>query len=193
MAMKPEIEKLVVALAHEAARRDHEVTNIVEMPQPLGIYASELYLRSSDFLDAVDTLVSARKDKHSHACYALLLHALELSLKSFLAARQEPKKELKRLGHNLAKLFDACVSMGLREDPVMRTFIEGVDDSHREHDFRYPTGFMLRVPRPDFSVGLLRKLNEAILPVIRRANSEDQLRFAEMTRDMKGKKIRWSD
>ena len=70
--------------------------------------------------------------------YFLLSHAIELALKSFLAAHGKRASDLKDLGHDLKKLVKEAVNRGLVLEPRTREDIELLSNAHTRHWARYP-------------------------------------------------------
>ena len=55
-----------------------ETIEIVEMPEPLGIFAAALLRRSVEYLDAFERLTTQQRPILIYASYFLLTHSLEL-------------------------------------------------------------------------------------------------------------------
>jgi len=83
-----------------------ESCETITIPQPLGLFAGELLQRADEYADAFERLDVASNQRFLYAGYYLLSHAVELTLKAFLATRGVPKADLsaRRLGHDLAAL-----------------------------------------------------------------------------------------
>ena len=163
------------------------------MPQPLGNFAHELFERAAEYLDAFSVLSSDARPKRYYASYFLLTHSLELFLKAYLAAKGRPKLEMRRVGHDLKKLIELCEASGIPTVAELRPLTFHMHEMNRDHDFRYPSGFNLNVPRPAECLRVLEGLQDAISPVVNAAAAIAQLNFAADTRHLKGKKIVWSD
>ncbi|WP_338821424.1 hypothetical protein [Bradyrhizobium septentrionale] len=71
---------------------------IIEMPQPLGFYAGQLYDRGIKYLNAFEMLTRdvKRIQEFYHPSYFLCAHALELFLKAYLAASGVAKLQLRK-------------------------------------------------------------------------------------------------
>jgi hypothetical protein len=171
------------------------LAEIVEMPQPLGIFAGELYDRGLEYWGAFRSLTDSDKTPYVYASYFLLAHSLELLLKSYLAARGVSKKELRahQLRHDLAKIYDRSSELGIPDVSNLRVFCLSVHEMNRDYDFRYPSGYNLHVP----SFRLCREIMEELLgkidPMVASVRVRAQLDHIADTLHLKGKKIRWSD
>jgi hypothetical protein len=163
------------------------------MPQPLGIFAGELLKRADEYLEAFERLSVSPGTELGFAMYFLFVHALEMLLKSFLAANDESKKTLVEYGHRLESLLERCTALGMPEVPDLAPYVSHFAEMNRHHDFRYPSGYNLTVPRAADCLEIYRHAREQILPVVARANMDAQLQFAADTRHKRGQKITWSD
>jgi hypothetical protein len=168
--------------------------SIVEMPQPLGLFAADLMERANEFLQVFERL-SEDTDGIRHAAYFTLAHSLELFLKSYLAANGVSKEELCRraLGHNLRAIYDRCEMASFPKIDYLRDFAYSVHHTNGDYDFRYPTGYILTVPSPVHCLHIMKQLKLALEPLISQASVSAQLQWMGDTRHLKGKKIRWSD
>jgi hypothetical protein len=103
---------------------------------PMGFhrYASE-YLRAAEGFEV--------KDGFSPVPYYLVCRSLELSLKSFLLAKGVPKKKFKErsLGHDLEKVFEKAISMGIDEfisfTPNHKAELEKANKYYASKGFEY--------------------------------------------------------
>ncbi|MER9125419.1 HEPN domain-containing protein [Mesorhizobium sp. M0959] len=163
------------------------------MPQPLGNFAHELFERAAEYLEAFAILADDARPKRYYASYFLLVHALELFLKSYLAAKGEPKVTIRRLGHELKDIFTLCEKLRIPAAAELKSFTLHMQEMNRDHDFRYPSGYNLNVPRPTECIRTVDALREAIFPIVNSAALIAQLNFAADTHHLKGKKIVWSD
>ena len=137
------------------------------MPQPLGIYANELYHRAKIYTEANAVLdVEANKD-FLYPGFFLLAHALELALKSYLAACEVSKDDIRDYGHDLKKLHTDCLEKGLPQVEDVDHLVRHLARMNKGPDFplRYPPGYFTSVPTP---AGCLAAM-EALLAVIGRA------------------------
>lgn len=76
---------------------------IIEMPQPLGLFAGQMCHRGAEYLEAFEIL--SANDLKYYPAYFLCSHWLELFLKSYLAASGLSKSKLResrnKKHHNL--------------------------------------------------------------------------------------------
>ncbi|WP_315919645.1 hypothetical protein [Mesorhizobium sp. SP-1A] len=166
-----------------------------EMPQPLGLFSGDLFDRGSDYLSAFKALSQLSNLRHRHAESFLLTHSLELFLKSFLVAHGTRKSELgrKALRHNLSHILDECDRVPIPQVPMLRALCNQLSEMNSDFDLRYPSGYNLSIPKPDFSIPVADALITAIKPFVDNARVKAQLNYAADTRHLKGCKIRWSD
>jgi hypothetical protein len=163
------------------------------MPEPLGVFAGELFKRGLEYLDALEIL-ALQNDQLLYASYFIFAHSLELLLKSFLAANGVKKKVIRyELGHKLPQIMDMCETHSIPHVANLIEFTAHTFEMNKDFDFRYPSGYNLSMPKPKDCISKARTLVAAIEPVISRAEIEAQLRFASETRIHRGQKIRWSD
>ncbi|TCU75306.1 MULTISPECIES: hypothetical protein [unclassified Bradyrhizobium] len=166
-----------------------------EMPQPLGIFAGEQLIRAHEYLDAFERLANTPEPRPLYPMYFLLAHSIELFLKSYLAARQITKKVLMRrdVRHNLIALLDLCEAHHLPVIADLRIYLASIQEMNGDHDFRYVTNYNLTVPSPAHCIGIVRRLELVISPIVDQARMESTIKHAAATRHLKGQKIRWSD
>jgi len=173
-----------------------QAEDVIEMPEPLGIYAQALLQRAGEFVDAFEALTGNRlRAEHPFPSYFLMAHGLELLFKAHLAANGHTKKQLSNvsLRHHPAKLKAKCDEAGLASIEHLSELANVFDEMNRHHDFRYPTSYILHLPNPVTCLLVARQLQAAIEPLIASVGVDAQLQFASETRHLKGKKIRWSD
>jgi hypothetical protein len=95
------------------------------------------------------------------ARYFLFCHSIELVLKAYLLSRGGTTKSLKKLGHDLTKLFQTCGIKGLKLDPDDVRRLCWLAETHNEYWARYP--------REDWSKGgvpTVEQLQENALRVL---------------------------
>jgi len=170
-------------------------TEYVEMPQPLGLFAGDLFSRGVEYLEAFEELTKRKDEKYLHASYFLFSHSLELLLKSFLTARGFKKNDIRKrpLSHDLPEIMRQCELKSIPHVSNLSAFVSHTFEMNRDFDFRYPSRYRLSMPRPAECALVARALVVAIEPIISRAAVEAQLQFASETRKDRGKKVRWSD
>ncbi|HTS42460.1 MAG TPA: hypothetical protein VMH84_18195 [Xanthobacteraceae bacterium] len=172
---------------------DMQEIEYIEMPQPLGIFAGDLYDRGIGYLSAFEVLSRENNQTLLYASYFLFAHSLELLLKSFLAARGTTKKAIRDFGHNLPEIFRACVQQSIPKVADLEPYVHHTFEMNRDFDFRYPSGYNLSMPSPKECVPIARALANTIEPIINRTRIDANLQFASDTRQFRGKKVRWSD
>lgn len=170
--------------------RKDDPTPYAVIDQPLGMYAGELTARSREYLDAAKAVAEAHPKALVHPKYYLLAHSIELALKAFLAAKGEPKRRLKKLGHALPDLATAAADKGLGEIEHFDVLIRHLWTINADYSLRYPVGYIQAVLRFDqaatIATTLLDAANAAVTPVYLR----DRLRFLSKYQD---KYVEWSD
>jgi hypothetical protein len=138
------------------------------MPQPLGLHANDLFHRAQLYTEANAVLDVENNKKFLYPGFFMLTHALELALKSFLAARGTPKVEIRAYGHNLKKLHKACLELGLPEVEDVDHLVRHMARMNKAPDFafRYPTGYFTSIPTPAGCLAAMEALLVAIGPYI---------------------------
>lgn len=171
------------------------ISEPVDLKKPVGIFAGELMVRSTEYRDAFRLLAGEGEVTLKYPAYFLLSHALELLLKSFLAAKLFGKSELSKfpLGHNIKKLYGSAIEKGLPHDREAERLVEAFDAMNSDHDFRYPSGYTLWLPSPRLCVPIYESLEAVIQPTVERAAVFAQASFAAETRHYAPRKIRFLD
>ncbi|WP_436282203.1 hypothetical protein [Rhizobium sp. LjRoot258] len=168
---------------------------IVEMPEPLGLFAGQLFDRAREYLSAF-RLLAEREGEMQFPKYFALTHAVELFLKSYLATQGIPKLDLrsgKKFGHQLDKLFVKCEELGMPVNAHLGDLIGELNEKNSDYDFRYPSNYILRLPSPRLCLEVILPLEGALLPIVTRERNRAQVQWAAETRHLRGCKIRWSD
>ncbi|TKB19161.1 MAG: hypothetical protein E5V75_08360 [Mesorhizobium sp.] len=167
-----------------------------EMPQPLGDFAGELLKRGRSYHEAFQILAERSEPGLSYPAYFLLAHAIEVILKSYLAAHGVSKRDLrfKPYGHDIDYIFSECERRGLVvTDQLMKPLIKQLAHINEGYDLRYPTGFHLSIWSPSLCIPSVDDLIAVIAPVVEKAAIMAQIQFATDTQHLRGSKIRWSD
>lgn len=169
------------------------IDDVIEMPEPLGLFAKQLFHRGSEYLEAFK--IVHQDERLKYPTYYLLTHSLELFLKSYLAANNVSKRDLrsKNLAHNLDKLHKRCVDIGMPNIPNLEHFAREFQHKNSDHDFRYPTNYILRIPSPKLCLEVMEPLRDTLRPIIGAIAMRAQLDWANETAHLRGRKIRWSD
>jgi hypothetical protein len=172
----------------------HTESQFIDMPQPLGLFAGDLYARGLEYLEAFKMLAARNDGKLQFASYFLFAHSLELLLKSFLAANGVEKSVIRyTLGHNLPEIMRVCNLNSISHVENLESFVAHTYEMNKDFDFRYPSRYRLSMPRPDDCAQIADALVAAIHSTVSQAAVGAQLQFASDTRVHRGKKIRWSD
>jgi hypothetical protein len=169
------------------------MSNYIDMPQPLGLFAGDLFKRGEEYLNAFAFLTADSEDKFQFSSYFLFAHSLELLMKSFLATCEISKKDIVSLSHRLPEILECCERHSIPKIENLSTYVAHTHEMNRNFDFRYPSGFVLTMPRPEECAPIAKALAAAIRPIVIKAALNANLKFASETRIHKGKKIRWSD
>jgi len=86
--------------------------------------------------------------------YVCLYYAIELSFKAFLSSRGHSLGDLKKIGHGLRDLSDACVmARFVYRDEAFSELINQIDG--RLHDLRYLQGDSIEVVTADEALNLV--------------------------------------
>jgi hypothetical protein len=104
-----------------------------------GILSSELWHRATTFISSAETLIGA--SRLDYPTYFLLSHALELTLKAYLAAKNVSEKDLRRkIKHDLTHAYAKANENGFRmDDERVPIAVQALAEFHSEYAFRYPT------------------------------------------------------
>jgi hypothetical protein len=104
---------------------------------PNGILANQFWAEAKAFLDAAKVLIDAGSS--SAATYFLLCHALELTIKSYLLAKDTPLDTVVRLRHNFVEAHTRAQELGLNiEGEHADALIQRLSEFHNQMIFRYP-------------------------------------------------------
>jgi hypothetical protein len=122
-------------------------------PQLSGTKAQQYMHRARMFREAAVTLPDYRNGEPFWPKYALITHAIELSLKAFAAhsidqGKPPPAKEPKQ--HDLIGWYRLAVDFGLSDEPNIADSIAALNEIHFGHFTRYPQH--PAKPLPDASV-----------------------------------------
>ena len=110
--------------------------------QPLTGNQAQQYLhRAWMFRDAAISLPDYAHAQQNWPKYALLTHAIELSLKAFAdhsvaTGKPPPAKKLKQ--HDLIGWYKLALKYGLRDEPGVAENIDILNELHLTHYTRYP-------------------------------------------------------
>jgi len=133
---------------------------VVEIPEPLPIFAKSLSDRSKQFFAAAQ-IVFKESPESAYPIYYLMTHAIELNLKAWLACKGTTKKALIALRHDLSKLVREAEKKGLPHVAKLETLCDRLQEMNENHDFRYPTGYNLHLPAIPLCIPIVNLLSEA--------------------------------
>lgn len=167
------------------------MNDVVEIDQPLGWYAGDLFDRGREYLAAFKFL-NDKEERFLFVGYFLLFHAVELLLKSFAASNGLSKRESRKIGHDIKELLEACEERKIPHIENLSVLVHQLAHMNKRHDFRYPTDYRLSVPRPDFCIQIIDNFISVIEPTITMVRIDALLDFSA-DKLLKGKKVRWSD
>jgi hypothetical protein len=117
------------------------------------VTSAQQYLhRARMFREAAISLSDYRNSEQYWPKYALLTHAIELSLKAFAQHSAENGKPHHKqpANHDLRGWYDLAVQYGLSDDPAVAANIDVLNELHQTHYSRYPQH--RSTPVPDASV-----------------------------------------
>ncbi len=120
-------------------------------PPPSGSSDAQQYLnRARQFREAAIRLPDSRSGEQNWPKYALVTHAIELTLKGFVfhsasskTIPDEPRQ------HDLVGWYEAAVRLGLEHDSTLAENIDFLNELHRTHFMRYPSRAAGAVPNPE--------------------------------------------
>src|SRR6516164_1890484 len=122
--------------------------------QPLTGTKPQHYLhRARMFKDAATSLPDYSNSEQYWPKYALLTHAIELSLKAFAdhsVATGKPPPVTEPKQHDLSGWYKLALQYGLRDEPSVAENIDILNELHLTHYTRYPQ--QRATPIPDASV-----------------------------------------
>jgi hypothetical protein len=99
-----------------------------------------IFLSPSELLQRAETFWTYHKASPNKPRYFLLCHAIELVLKAFITTRRPlTQDELNgTFGHDLTKLLDEAVRLGLTISPSAQSDIEKLTEAHMEYLVSHP-------------------------------------------------------
>jgi hypothetical protein len=119
--------------------------------QPSGTMAQQYMHRARMFQRATMGLADYSNGEQNLPKYALLTHAIELSLKAFALHSVATGKPFSRpSNHDLRAWYQLALQYGLRHDPSITEKINQLHELHFTHYTRYPQESA--TPVPDLSV-----------------------------------------
>jgi hypothetical protein len=120
-------------------------------PHQGGPMAQQYLHRARMFRAAAIQLVAYSNGEQFLPKYALLTHAIELSLKAFAIHSEAAGKQAgnRPKNHDLRGWYDLAIQYGLQDEPVISDNINRLSQLHFTHYTRYPQA--PAVPVPDLS------------------------------------------
>src|SRR5436190_723279 len=100
------------------------------MAQPQSVFLSPLEL-----LERAEAFWTYRKASSTKPRYFLLCYAIEVVLKAYIASRRSITEEKlkKTFGHDLTKLLDEAIRLGLTVSPSTQNDINKMTEAHTEY------------------------------------------------------------
>lgn len=114
---------------------------------PAAITPQSFLGEAKDIIRAIGILKDADEEKLNVPSALLGAHCLEISLKAFLLSRGFDEKALKKLRHNLEKIWAKSIEKGLELGQVPADWCQKLDACHD-----YP--YLLRYPRTNTALVL---------------------------------------
>jgi hypothetical protein len=133
--------------------RGHQTEENLKMPKTSNAHQMAFFRRAGEFFSAAEKLFTSESGPMAsrrwlYPIYFCYSHAIELVLKAFLRLHS-PEVEF---GHDLTRIYAACVREGLVIDPKndreIRTVVAFLDAGNEDAGFRYLFG---RGPLPDLT------------------------------------------
>ena len=106
---------------------------------PNGILANQFWIDAKAYVEAAEILIKSATPSISQPIYFLLGHALELTLKAYLLAKDVSPDYLFEIKHDLIKAHARASQLGLQvKGEHAAALIERLSDFHNAFIFRYP-------------------------------------------------------
>lgn len=130
-----------------------------------GNEAQQFLHRARMFRDATIRLVDYTSGGQNWPKYALLMHAIELSLKAYAKQREMHGATLGKppANHDLQAWYDLAIKLGLKDDRALAQNIAILSELHFSHYTRYPQ--KRSDPVPDLS-GIADETAEYLISTI---------------------------
>lgn len=140
---------------------------IIEMEEPLPIYAGNLLRRGSEYFEAF-RILARHNNPPKYPAYFLVFHAVELFLKSYLANNGFTKSDLKKqnIRHNIYSLYCLCEDRYFPDIKNLNNFITTINTMNDDHDFRYSKPYNLVLPNFILCTHFLNEIHLSISPKI---------------------------
>ena len=107
----------------------------------------DVFVSPFELLERAEELRTYQKASKARPRFFLLCHAIELVLKAYIASRRPiTDDELKkRFGHDLTKLLDEAIRLGLNVSSSAESEIEKLTEAHVAYLVEYPNEAAYRV------------------------------------------------
>lgn len=121
-------------------------------PQLTGTKAQQYLHRARQFREAATDTVSMRNGEQNWPKYALITHAIELSLKAFAhhSTRGSPIPNEPHQ-HDLVGWYRTATALGLPHENEIAENIAFLNELHRSHFMRYPKQLARPIPDPEIA------------------------------------------
>jgi len=150
-----------------------------EIAKPPRLVAPRLLRDAADYVESARQLVAQRTGgiilKWPSPTYQLLCHAIELTLKAYLAASGEPITRLaNHIRHDLELALQCAQKHGFTCDTRFREVVQSLTPYHLDHSFRYgkPRGYVTH-PDPSEVADVIASTIEGVVePYVRCQHDE---------------------
>jgi hypothetical protein len=148
---------------------------------PPGIRAWKFRREAQSYVKAARVLGREYPEQMLRPRYFLLCHALELALKSFLAAHGVDNKALKKISHNLNAAYNqAKVKSGFpASDKLLQRLVDLMSPEHEGYWFRYPGAPYEELPKSDQCCDVIDNFLKQIQGVVVEAYKKAHLDLEE--------------
>lgn len=140
----------------------------IRQPRPVPLTLEQTCLRFASYAEEyASAAIALDETRFFSVRYYLFGHAFELILKSFILAKGEGEKKIRKLNHSLVKIYREAMRLGYtpsnRGLPIV---IDWLDPFHENQDFRYAghSGVVI-MPRADDTLEVFKQTHADILPL----------------------------
>ncbi len=131
-------------------------------------FSNSLFNLSQKYLGLFRSIVKS-KIEYPLPTYFLLFHSIELTLKSFLAAKGLDEDTLKKTSHKLVDIFQLCKENNLPYVEQLDKLIDFLFEMNSVNDFRYPSEFNLSLPHSNECLAIMEVFVKKVGPIINHA------------------------
>ncbi len=130
--------------------------------------SARLYTSGRQYFEAAKTIIENSSNfEGSPPLLFLIAQSIELFIKAFLRGIGFSEPELKKLGHNLTKIYAEALEKNLNEyfSPQSndQEIINLLNESYCSRDLQYVKTGMKNRPRIELSIDLAKRLNKNLL------------------------------